>query len=154
MIYFLFFFVLLFASSVHAFDSDPKVIEQMLDLAKVTKSDTVYDLGSGDGRIVIAAAKRGARAIGIENDPKRVELSLVNIKGAKVSAEIRKGDFFLENFSNASVVTLYVGNATACLLKSKLQALRRRTRIVANGHGICDWTPTRISGRTILWVLP
>jgi ribosomal protein L11 methylase PrmA len=144
-------FILLLAQ----WESLPDGIERMLDLAHVTQADTVYDLGSGDGRIVIAAAKRGAKAIGIEINPARVSISRDNIKKAGVNAEIRNGDYYLTNFSDATVIAFYVGNAEACRLKPRLQVFPKGTRIVSPGDSICDWTPDKVSvpAGASLWVI-
>jgi tRNA A58 N-methylase Trm61 len=135
------------------FSSQPADIARMLDLAAVTSADTVYDLGAGDGRIVIAAAKRGAKAIGIEINPENARLAWANIEQADVKAEIRIADFFQADFSDATVVTLYIGNAMACRLKPRLQTLRAGTRIVSNGESICGWTPDRTFQGAALWVV-
>src|SRR3989338_8483993 len=86
------------------------IVDRMLKLAKVTRKDVVYDLGSGDGRIVISAAKIGAKAIGIEFDPIRVLISRIKIKLARLEskAKIEHGNFYRANVTNASVVTLFL----------------------------------------------
>jgi SAM-dependent methyltransferase len=144
-------FAVILLLSATIFSSQPADIESMMRLAAVTSADTVYDLGSGDGRIVIAAAKRGAKAIGIEINPENAELARANIQRAGVNAEIRVADFFQADFSDATVVTLYIGNATACKLKSRLLGLRKGTRIVSNGESICGWTPEQSSQS--LWIV-
>jgi tRNA G37 N-methylase Trm5 len=135
-----------------------EVIEKMLDLAKVTPKDTVYDLGCGDGRIVIAAAKRGARAVGIDIDPQRVKEATANIKAEKVDGRARviEGDLFETDISEATVVTLYLLNRLNEKLKPKLmKELKPGTRIVSHAFDMGDWQPEQkasVGGTTVyLW---
>src|SRR5262245_56220342 len=89
------------------------VVEKMLDLAKVTKNDVVYDLGCGDGRIVVTAGKKyGAKAVGVDIDPARVREALARVKAAKVESlvTIRKEDMFKTDLTGATVVTLYLND--------------------------------------------
>lgn len=117
--------------------------ERMLDLARVGPKDFVVDLGSGDGRLVIAAAKRGARALGVEFNPELVELSRRNAEQAGVAGRARfvAGDFFKTDFSTASVVTLFLLTEINVRLRPKLLALRPGTRIVGNTFNLGDWAP-------------
>ena len=126
--------------------SPPEVVTAMLQLADVRKDDVVYDLGSGDGRIVIAAAREfGARAVGIDIDPKRIEESNANARRANVTDRVRflQGDLFESDFSEATVVTLFLWPHINMKLRPKLVALRPGTRIVSHVHDLGDWKPAR-----------
>jgi len=118
------------------------MVERMLDLAKVTPQDLVIDLGSGDGRNVIGAAKRGAAARGVEYNPNMVELSKRLAKEAGVSgkAEFVQGDMFEADISKASVMALFLLPSNLLRLREKLFDLRPGSRIVANTFSIQDWT--------------
>jgi ribosomal protein L11 methylase PrmA len=139
-----------------------QVVDAMLKLAAVKPGDVVYDLGSGDGRIVIAAAKRkGVRAVGIDIDPKRIEEANANAKKAGVASRARfvQGDLFEADFSEASVVTLYLLPRLNEKLKPRLLAeLKPGTRIVSHGFEMGDWKPddVRSVGNTTiyLWTVP
>ena len=127
--------------------SPPEVVGAMLTLAGVTSRDVVYDLGSGDGRIVIAAARDfGARAVGIDIDPKRIEESNANARRANVADRVRfiQGDLFESDFSEATVVTLFLWPHINMKLRPKLMTLRPGTRIVSHVHDLGDWKPTRL----------
>jgi ribosomal protein L11 methylase PrmA len=133
----------------------------MIDLAGVKKGDVVYDLGSGDGRIVIAAAKNGARAVGFEIDPELVGESRANIKKAGVqdAAEIRNQDILTVDLSPASVVTMYLLPDVNLKLKPRLLSqLKPGSRVVSHSFDMGDWKPDkteRVEGRTIyLWIIP
>lgn len=137
------------------------VVDKMVELAGVKKGDVVYDLGSGDGRIVIAAAKKGARAVGFEIDPELVGESRANIKKAGVQdmAEIRNQDILTVDLSPASVVTMYLLPDVNLKLKPNLLSqLKPGSRIVSHSFDMGDWKPDRverIDGRTIyLWTIP
>ena len=162
------------SSSAHAQDSvlEPKkivpyvpspqlVVEKMIDLAGVKPGDVVYDLGSGDGRIVVAAAKRGARAVGFEIDDDLVGESRANIKKAGVEglAEIRNQDILTVDFSDATVVTMYLLPDVNLRLKPQLLGqLKPGSRIVSHAFSMGAWQPDKVEkveGRTIyLWTLP
>ena len=141
-----------------------ELVDKMLDMAKVTPSDVVVDLGSGDGRTVITAAKRGATARGIEFDPNMVELSTRNAAAAGVSqrAQFSKADLFETDFSNATVVTMFLLPSINMRLRPKLLDMRPGTRIVSNSFTMEDWQPDR--SETIpncsqwctahLWIVP
>jgi SAM-dependent methyltransferase len=122
--------------------SPESTVEKMLDVAKVTPQDFVVDLGSGDGRNVIAAAKRGARALGVEYNPDMVELSKRNAAKAGVSekASFVQGDMYAAEFSQATVLALFLLPENLTKLRDKFAALKPGTRIVANTFGIEDWT--------------
>ena len=124
----------------------PELVEKMLDMAKVTPQDIVMDLGSGDGRNVIAAAKRGARAIGVEYNPKMVELSRQRAKEAGVSdrATFIEGDMYEADISQASVLALFLLPVNLEKLKPKFERLRPGTRIVTNGYQISGWEPKEV----------
>lgn len=138
------------------------VVNEMLRLANVQSKDMVYDLGSGDGRIVIAAAqKRGARGIGIDIDPQRVREANENAQKAGVSdrVEFRQQDLFQTDFSNATVVTLYLLPELNLKLRPKLlRELKPGTRIVSHAFDMGDWKPDKVvevDGRTVYyWVVP
>jgi len=146
-------------------------VQAMLDLAGVKHSDIVYDLGCGDGRIVIAAAKRyGARGVGIDIDPMLVREAKKNARQAGVQrrVEFREQDLFLANFRDATVVTLFLLPAINKRLLPQLEALKPGKRIVSNTFEIGDWKPVREivvkddpddnyyfgSHRIFLWIVP
>ncbi|HET8562740.1 MAG TPA: methyltransferase domain-containing protein [Candidatus Binatia bacterium] len=138
-----------------------EVVDKMIDLAGVKKGDTVYDLGSGDGRIVITAAKKGARAVGFEIDPDLVKESRENINKAGVQqlAEIRHQDILTVDLSAASVVTMYLLPDVNLKLKPNiLSQLKPGSRVVSHAFDMGDWKPDkteRIDGRTVyLWTIP
>lgn len=141
------------------------MVQKMLDVAAVTPQDYVIDLGSGDGRNVIAAAKRGARAHGIEYNGELVELAKSLAAKERVSdrATFERGDIFAADFSKASVVVLFLTPEMNIRLRPKLLALKAGARVVANTFAIGDWNPDQsfttsdncekfCSGR--LWVVP
>jgi SAM-dependent methyltransferase len=137
------------------------VVDMMVELAGVRPGDVVFDMGSGDGRIVIAAAKRGARAVGFEIDGDLVKESRENIRKAGVQdlAEIRQQDILTVDFSPASVVTMYLLPDVNLKLKPNLLSqLKPGARIVSHSFDMGDWKPDkveRVDGRTIyLWTLP
>jgi tRNA G37 N-methylase Trm5 len=138
-----------------------EVVDKMIELAGVKKGDTVYDLGSGDGRIVITAAKKGARAVGFEIDPDLVKESRENIKksGVQQSAEIRQQDILTVDVAPASVVTMYLLPDVNLKLKpTLLSQLKPGSRVVSHAFDMGDWKPDkveRVDGRTIyLWTIP
>jgi precorrin-6B methylase 2 len=120
-----------------------EMVEKALDLAAVTPSDFVIDLGSGDGRNVIAAAKRGARALGVEYNLDLVELSRRNAAAAGVGdrASFVQGDMFEADISRATVMALFLLPDNMKKLRPKFLELRPGTRIVANTFGIEGWAP-------------
>jgi SAM-dependent methyltransferase len=137
-------------------------VSAMLKLAGVKKSDVVYDLGSGDGRIVIAAARQyGARGVGIDIDPARVAEAERNARAAGVEKRVRfvRQDLFDADIGEATVVTLYLLPRVNQRLRPKLLAeLKPGTRIVSYGFDMGDWAPERSvevgSSTVYLWVIP
>ena len=141
------------------------MVQKMLDVAGVTAQDYVVDLGSGDGRNVIAAAKRGARAHGVEYNNDLVELSKSLAAKERVSdrATFERGDVFEAEFSKATVVVLFLTPEMNIRLRPKLLALKPGARVIANTFAIGDWNPDQsfaatencekfCSGR--LWIVP
>ena len=133
-----------------------ELVEKMLDMAKVTAKDYVIDLGSGDGRNVIAAAKRGARALGVEFNPDMVALSnrLAAEAGVADRAKFVQGDMFEADFSQATVMAMFLLPDNLNRLKPKLEKLRPGTRIVLNTFGVPGWRPDvteRIEGDCSSW---
>jgi SAM-dependent methyltransferase len=138
------------------------VVEEMLEIAQVGPADVVYDLGSGDGRIVIAAARQfGARGVGIEIDPARVRESVENAAQAAVGHLVRflQADFFAADLREATVVTLYLlPEVNRQLLPKLLTELRPGSRIVSYNYGLGDWAPAKTSGGSrgtiYYWMVP
>jgi SAM-dependent methyltransferase len=122
------------------------LVEKMLDMAAVTAKDYVMDLGSGDGRNIIAAAKRGARALGVEYDPKLVELSRrrAAAEGVADRARFVQGDMFEADISQATVLALFLLPDNLEQLKPKFERLRPGTRIVTNGYQISGWEAAEV----------
>ena len=142
-----------------------ELVETMMDLAKVTPQDYVIDLGSGDGRNVIAAAKRGARALGVEYNPDMVQLSKKSASTAGVGdrAQFVEGDMYAADISKATVMALFLLPSNMQVLKPKFLELRPGSRIVSNTFGIEGWTPdetvTIEKGcsawcTALLWIVP
>jgi Methyltransferase domain len=132
------------------------LVEKMLDLAKVTPQDYVMDLGSGDGRTVITAAKRGARAQGVEYNPDMVELSQRNAKKENVDgkATFVKADLFETDFSKAQVVTMFLLPSINMRLRPTILKMKPGTRIVSNTFTMEDWQPDQsetIGGDCVSW---
>jgi SAM-dependent methyltransferase len=121
----------------------PQMVEKMLDMAKVTPADVVIDLGSGDGRMVIAAAKRGARARGVEYTPEMVELSrrLASEAGVAGKATFVQGDMYEADFSDATVLALFLLPENLDKLKDKILALKPGARVVLNTYPVTGWKP-------------
>ena len=117
------------------------LVEKMLDMARVTPRDFVMDLGSGDGRNIIAAAKRGARALGVEYNPDMVELSRRNAakEGVADKAQFVQGDMYEADLSQATVLALFLLTENLNRLAPKFLALKPGSRIVVNGFEIDDW---------------
>jgi SAM-dependent methyltransferase len=136
------------------------VVDEMLRLANVGPKDVVYDLGSGDGRIVItAAAKFGARAVGVELDDHLIYQSEESARQANVTSRVKflQQDFFKTDFSEASVVTLYLLPAVMKRLRERMLQLRPGTRLVAHDFDFEDWRPdvkTTIRKNVFLWIVP
>ena len=142
--------------------SSPEIVREILRLADVKKSDVVYDLGCGDGRIVIAAAKEfGARGVGIDIDPERIRESVANARQAGVTrlVKFRNEDLFEADIREATVVTLYLWPWVNLKLRTKLlKELKPGTRVVSHSHDMGDWTPEKeveIDGHRIYrWTIP
>ncbi|MFM9969519.1 MAG: methyltransferase domain-containing protein [Burkholderiales bacterium] len=117
------------------------LVDAMMKIGKVTAKDTLYDLGSGDGRTVITAAKIGARAYGIEYNPDMVELSIQNAAKAGVSerATFAKADLFETDFSKADVITMFLLSSINLKLRPKILDLKPGTRIVSNTFTMENW---------------
>jgi hypothetical protein len=139
------------------------LVEKMLDMAKVTPRDLVMDLGSGDGRTVITAAKRGARATGIEYNPDMVELSRRKAAEAGVKATFVKADLFETDLSQATVITLFLLPDINLKLRPKILDLKPGTRIVSNSFTMDDWEADETATLTedctswctaLLWIVP
>ena len=138
------------------------VVLGMLSIAEVTPQDRVLDLGAGDGRIAITAAKPpfGARAVGIEYDPDLAKLAgcLVQVEGLADRVRIVEGDIFKEDFGDASVVTMYLLPHINLCVRHRLLALKPGTRVVSHQYDMADWKPDQsveIQGRHVhLWVVP
>jgi|SRR5687767_9378409 SAM-dependent methyltransferase len=161
-----------FAGIAHAQDLQSKkivpfvptpqeVVDKMIELAGVKKGDVVYDLGSGDGRIVITAAKKGARAVGFDVDGDLVKESRENIgkAGLEKMAEIKQQDILTVDLSPATVVTMYLLPDVNLKLKPNLlKQLKPGSRVVSHAFDMGDWKPDkteRVNGRTIyLWTIP
>jgi precorrin-6B methylase 2 len=142
-----------------------ELVNKMLDIAKVTPKDFVIDLGSGDGRTVITAAKRGIRALGIEYNPDMVELSKRNAakEGVSDRASFEKADLFETDFSKATVITMFLLPEINLKLRPKILDLKPGTRIVSNTFTMEDWSPdetaTVANGcnnwcTALLWIVP
>jgi SAM-dependent methyltransferase len=141
------------------------LVDKMLDMAKVTAKDYVIDLGSGDGRTVITAAKRGIRALGIEYNPDMVELSKRNAvkEGVTDKATFMKADLFESDFSKATVITMFLLPDINLKLRPKILDLKPGTRIVSNSFTMGEWkadeTATVSEGcnsycTAYLWIVP
>ena len=137
------------------------VIDAMLKAAKVGPNDVVYDLGCGDGRIVVAAAKLGARAVGIDIDPQRIKEANENAarNGLTGKVEFRQGDLFEADIKDATVVTLYLLPSLNVKLRPRLmEQLRPGTRIVSHDFDMGDWKPEEtisVDGKTVyVWTIP
>ncbi len=136
------------------------LVERMLDMAQVTPNDYVIDLGAGDGRTIITAAKRGARALGIEYNPDMVTLARRNAEQAGVSgsAQFIQGDIFKTDFSQADVLTLYLLPSLNLKLRPTILKMRPGTRVVSHAFTMHDWQPDqtgKVEDRTAyLWIVP
>ena len=148
------------------YPTPPETVAEMLRMADIKKNDVLYDLGSGDGRIPIAAAKQyGIRAVGVEIDPKLVTEAEENARQANVSqlVRFRNEDMFRVNYSEATIVTLYLSEKLNVLLRPKLLSeLRPGTRILSHDFRMGDWKPEQTVRvpwgklyRTVyLWTVP
>jgi SAM-dependent methyltransferase len=134
----------------------PALVEKMLDMAQVTRDDVVYDLGSGDGRNIIAAAKRGATAIGVEYNPDMVALSnrLAKEAGVAGKATFIEGDMFTADVSKATVLALFLLPSNLERLRDTFFNLRPGTRMALNTFAIPEWEPDvreTIEGDCVSW---
>jgi cyclopropane fatty-acyl-phospholipid synthase-like methyltransferase len=138
------------------------VVNGMLKLADVKKGDVVYDLGCGDGRIVITAAKEfGAKGVGVDINPERIHEARANAKSAAVEEMVKfeENDLFKANIGDATVVTLYLlPNVNVRLMPKLLKELKPGTRIVSHSFDMGDWKPDKeeiVDGRHLyLWIVP
>ena len=142
------------------------LVDKMLEIAKLTPSDYLIDLGSGDGRTVITAARRGSRALGIEYNPEMVELSKRNAEKAGLSAKasFAKADLFESDFSQANVITMFLLPSINMKLRPKILDLKPGTRIVSNTFSMGEWEADQTATvndenagtwRTaLLWIVP
>ena len=131
---------------IHFTPTRHHIADAMLQLAGVTATDVVYDLGSGDGRIpIIAAQKYGARAVGIEIEPRLVELSWRNANDAEVAHRVKfiVGDLFTADLSEATVVTTYLSHSMMKLLEPTFRGLAKGTRIVSHQWPMATWVPDK-----------
>jgi hypothetical protein len=138
-----------------------EIVDRMLRMAQVTANDYVIDLGAGDGKIAIAAAKKfGARALGIEYNLDMVKHAMRNVEKAGVAGKARivHGDIFASDFSQATVITLYLLPALNLKLRPQLLAMRPGTRVVSHSFNMDDWDPDEVSTldgrRAYFWVVP
>ena len=138
-----------------------EVVDAMLKVAGVQSGDVVYDLGCGDGRLVVAAAKLGARGVGIDIDPQRVKEANENVQknGVGDRVGILNQDLFTTDISEATVVTLYLLPSLNLKLRPKLwRELRPGSRVVSHAFDMGDWKPEQtldVDGRTVyFWVIP
>ncbi|MDA1118402.1 MAG: class I SAM-dependent methyltransferase [Proteobacteria bacterium] len=137
------------------------VVERMLRMAQVTANDYVIDLGAGDGKIAIMAAKQfGARAMGIEYDPEMARHAQGNITKAGVTGKARivQGDIFASDFTQATVLTMYLLPALNLKLRPQILNMRAGTRVVSHSFNMDDWEPDESSSmdgrRAYFWVVP
>lgn len=137
------------------------LVERMLRMAKVTSSDLVYDLGAGDGKIAIAAAKKfGARSVGVEYNPEmaRYAQCLVGAEGVSARTKVIQGDIFETDFSDATVVTLYLLPELNLRLRPTLLKMKPGTRVVSHSFLMDDWEPdersTTDDGYAYMWIVP
>lgn len=138
------------------------LVYEMLSAAKIQANDIVYDLGSGDGIIPIEAAKKfGVRAVGIEYNADLVELSKRNARRAGVEnlVTLKRGDIFIEDFSSATILTLYLGENLNMKLKPRILSMKPGTRVVSNTFRMGSWIPdqtikTASGDAAFLWIVP
>lgn len=141
------------------------LVDRMMEMAKVTKDDYLIDLGSGDGRTVITAAKLGVRAHGIEYNPDMVTLAQKNAQEAGVAnlATFVRGDIFESDFSKATVITLFLLPTLNVRLRPTLLDMKPGTRVVSNSFDMGDWEPDeRVDAggdctsycRAMKWIIP
>jgi SAM-dependent methyltransferase len=138
-----------------------EVVDRMLRMAQVTSNDLVFDLGAGDGKIAIAAAKKfGARSVGIEYNPDMAKHAQGNVEKAGVTgrARIVNGDIFATDFSQATVITMYLLPALNLKLRPTILSMRPGTRVVSHSFTMEDWEPDETSSmdgrRAYFWLVP
>jgi hypothetical protein len=145
--------------------SPQALVDRMLEMAKATPADFLMDLGSGDGRTVITAAKRGINALGIEYNPDMVELSrrAAEKEGVSDKAKFEKADLFETDFSKAQVITMFLLPDINRRLRPKILDLKPGVRVVSNTFDMGDWTPDETADaggdctsycRALLWIVP
>ncbi|KAB8332587.1 class I SAM-dependent methyltransferase [Scytonema tolypothrichoides VB-61278] len=140
----------------------PEVVDRMLTIAKVGKNDILYDLGSGDGRIPIAAVQKYGvkKAVGIDIDPQRIKEANENAQKAGLTGKVQflQQDLFKTDFSDATVVTLYLLPELNVKLRSQILKLKPGTRIVSHAFDMGEWKPEKVEqvdGRTVFfWTVP
>ncbi|OZI26119.1 SAM-dependent methyltransferase [Bordetella genomosp. 9] len=139
----------------------PAVVDAMLQVAKVGPNDVLYDLGSGDGRIPVTAAKRfGTRGVGVDIDPVRIQEARENAKKEGVTDKVQfiQGDLFEQDLSKATVISLYLLPSLNLKLRPMLLKLKPGTRIVSHAFDMGDWTPEQtltVDGRMVyFWTVP
>ena len=139
----------------------PPVVEAMLKLANLKKGDVLYDLGCGDGRIVVKAAKEyGVTGVGFDIDPERIAEANANAKEAGVTSRVKfvNADLFETDLNKASVITMYLLPSVNMKLRPKILALKPGTRIVSHAFDMGDWKPEKtevVDGATIYyWTVP
>jgi SAM-dependent methyltransferase len=137
------------------------VVDAMLHVAKVGPNDVLYDLGSGDGRIPITAAKRfGTRGVGVDIDPQRIQEARANAKKEGVTDKVQfiQGDLFQQDLSKATVISLYLLPSLNLKLRPILLKLKPGTRIVSHAFDMGDWAPQQtltVEGRMVyFWTVP
>jgi precorrin-6B methylase 2 len=140
------------------------LVDRMLDMAKLTPQDDLIDLGSGDGRTVITAAKRGSKALGIEYNPDMVELSKRNAakEGVSDKATFMKADLFETDFSQAQVITMFLLPSINIKLRPKILDMKPGTRVVSNSFDMEEWKPDQTENvegcnnwcTAHLWIVP
>lgn len=122
------------------------VVDKMLEMAEVNGNDILYDLGSGDGRIPITAAKRfGTRGVGIDLNPERIREANANAEKAKVTDKVKfiEGDLFKHDFSEATVLTLYLLPTVNMKLRPQILQMKPGTRVVSHNYDMGDWEPEK-----------
>lgn len=140
--------------------TDQRVVDAMLEMAKVSKNDVLLDLGCGDGRIVVTAAKKGATATGIDINPERIAEAKANAESAGVTDKVNfiEGNLFEADLSKATVISMYLLPSVNMKLRPKILALKPGTRIVSHAFDMGDWKPDEtknVGGSTIyLWTVP
>lgn len=136
------------------------LVQRMLTMARVTPQDTVFDLGAGDGKIAIAAGKLGAKSVGIEYNPNMARLAkcLAQAEGVAGRTTIIQGDIFKEDFSRATVVTMYLMPQLNLCVRHRLLAMNPGTRVASNQFDMAEWKPDQISDTdnrdAYLWIVP